>query len=54
MEFIRLDLPTFDRPRKEISRMESTGPWASSNALLMNSVLVILMNNMHGLAADEQ
>ena len=53
IEFIRLDLPTFDRPRKEISRTESTGQWASSNALLINSVLVIFMTGKHVLAANE-
>src|SRR2546425_11092066 len=39
-ELIKLDFPTFERPRKAISGLQSPGQSVSSNALLMNSALV--------------
>ena len=42
-ELIRLDLPTFDRPRKAISGSGSRGQSASAKALLMNSALVVFI-----------
>src|ERR1044072_1217488 len=38
-ELIRLDLTTFERQRKAISRLESRGQSASAEALLRNSAL---------------
>src|SRR5690348_16666131 len=38
-ELIRLDLPTFERPRKAISGLESRGQSASLKALFRNSAL---------------
>src|SRR6185503_13659062 len=38
-ELMRLDLPTFERPRKAISNLESRGQSSSLNALLRNSAL---------------
>src|SRR6185295_9831099 len=38
-ELMRLDLPTFERPRKAISGFESRGQSSSLNALLRNSAL---------------
>src|SRR5438105_4831453 len=42
-ELMRLDLPTLERPRKEISGSSSCGQSASLNALLRNSALVIFI-----------
>src|SRR5258705_8692301 len=39
-ELIRLDLPTFDRPRNAISGLASNGQSSSLKALLTNSALV--------------
>ncbi|HYP53009.1 MAG TPA: hypothetical protein VEQ42_05685 [Pyrinomonadaceae bacterium] len=44
-EFIKLDFPTFDRPRNATSGSPPAGQWVSSNALLTNSVLVIFMKD---------
>src|ERR1700752_1592026 len=43
-ELIRLDLPTFERPRKPISGLESRGQSASWKALLRNSALVTFIS----------
>src|SRR5207249_6721849 len=42
-ELIRLDLPTFDRPRKAISGLFSRGQSASLKPLFTNSALLILI-----------
>jgi hypothetical protein len=45
-ELIRLDLPTFERPRKAISGFESRGQSASAKALLRNSaVTTFILSN---------
>jgi hypothetical protein len=41
---MRLDLPTFERPRNAISGFESRGQSSSLNALLRNSALTIFIN----------
>jgi len=43
-EFRRLDLPTFERPRNEISGKPSVVQCDSLNALLINSADVIFIN----------
>ena len=42
-ELIRLDLPTFDLPKKAISGFESEGQSLSLKALLRKSALVTLI-----------
>ena len=42
-EFIKLDFPTFDRPKDEISGKPSVVQCACSNALLINSAEVIFI-----------
>src|SRR5581483_2844092 len=44
-ELIKLDLPTFERPRKAISLRLSCGQSAGLKALLMNSALVIFIES---------
>ena len=42
-EFRRLDFPTFERPKKEISGEPPSTQWAASNALFINSDEVIFI-----------
>lgn len=42
-EFIRLDFPTFERPRNEISGKPSVVQWLSLKALLINSAETIFI-----------
>jgi hypothetical protein len=43
-ELIKLDLPTFDRPRNATSGCESFGQSSSLKALFMNSALVTFID----------
>jgi hypothetical protein len=45
-ELIKLDLPTFDRPRNATSGCESFGQSSSVKALLMNSAFVTFMEEL--------
>src|SRR4051812_4033618 len=45
---MRLDLPTFERPRKEISGIPSRGQSCSAKALLRNSVVIIFIGPGRG------
>src|SRR6185503_7861228 len=45
-ELMRLDLPTFERPRKAISGFESRGQSSSLNALLRNSAVTTFIDKL--------
>jgi hypothetical protein len=50
---IKLDLPTLERPRKAISGLESRGQSASLKALLRNSALIFIYEEVSRKAAKE-
>src|ERR1041384_7603869 len=53
-ELIRLDLPTFERPKNAISGLASRGQSASVNALLRNSAVTTFINNLAADYADKR